>query len=91
MKVNLSSLVSQSMSQESSSEEYAELMAKELRKYIQEARSKQGLSQRSLAKKAGITQKAISTYESGLTVISLPSLFKITKALGIDIIVSQEE
>lgn len=91
MKVNLSSLVSQSMSQESSSEKYAELMAKELRKYIQEARSKQGLSQRSLAKKAGITQKAISTYESGLTVISLPSLFKITKALGIDIIVSQEE
>lgn len=90
-KINLSEVVSKLGVNKDSLEEYTRALSDTLRGYIHSTREAQGLSQRALATKAGITQKAISTYENGLTVISLLSLLKVTTALGIELILSIPE
>lgn len=90
-KINLNEVVTELGVNKDDTEEYTRALSDTLRGYIHSAREEQGLSQRALATKAGITQKAISTYENGLTVISLPSLFKIMTVLDIEVTISIPE
>jgi len=52
-------------------------------KMIRDARKEQGLSQKDLAKKLGISQQIISRVEKGRENISLATLTNITRALGV--------
>ncbi|QAX97508.1 hypothetical protein EfsSzw1_35 [Enterococcus phage EfsSzw-1] len=91
MEINLTETVAELGVNKDDTEEYTRALSDTLRGYIHSTREEQGLSQRALAMQAGITQKAISTYENGLTVISLPSLFKIMAVLNIEVIISIPE
>lgn len=87
-RINLNEVVTELGVTKDDTEEYTRALADTLRGYIHSAREEQGLSQHALATKVGITQRAISTYENGLTVISLPTLFTIMAVLGIELIIS---
>lgn len=87
-KINLNEVVTELGVNKEDTEEYTRAIADTLRGYIHNAREEQGLSQRELATKIGITQKNLSTYENGLTVISLPTLFTIMAVLDIELIIS---
>jgi predicted transcriptional regulator len=51
------------------------------------ARSKKGFSQREFALKIGITQSALARFESGKVNPTLSFVQKITKGLGLEIVV----
>ena len=51
------------------------------------ARTKKGFSQRSLARKIGVTQSALARFESGSINPTLSFLQKITSGLGLKILV----
>lgn len=55
--------------------------AKKLGKKIKVARVELDLNQTDLAKKIGSKQKSISRYENGLSIPSIETLVKISKAL----------
>ena len=55
--------------------------AKKLGKKIKIARIELDMNQTALAEKIGAKQKSISRYENGLSVPSIETLLKITKAL----------
>ena len=60
----------------------------ELASVVKSEREKKGMSQRDLARSAGIGNATISCIESGTaTNISVKTLFAISKALGVNIIV----
>ncbi len=50
---------------------------------IRSAREKQGLSQRDLAQKMGLTFQQMHKYESGQSLISLYRLYQISEVLGV--------
>lgn len=50
------------------------------------ARLQQGLSQASLAKKAGLQQSAVARIESGKANPSLSTILKLTEALGVKLV-----
>ena len=52
---------------------------------IKEMRTRQGLSQKELARHVGVTSSTISQIESNTIHPSLPALFKIAETLGVDI------
>ncbi len=52
---------------------------------IKKARIQSGLSQKSLAKKLGISDKTISAYETGRAIPPMPTLTEISKITGVSI------
>ena len=58
---------------------------------IREERVKNGLSQRLLAKKSGISNTYLSDIEVGRTLPSVSTLLKISKSLGKDISIFLKE
>lgn len=58
---------------------------------LREARKKAGLTQAELAKRAGITQGAISGFEQGTTRPNLETLAAVSVALGITVASLLEE
>lgn len=57
----------------------------ELRKILQEERTRQGLSQQKLANMAGVTKRAIAYWENGERHMSVESADKVFKALNVTI------
>lgn len=57
---------------------------------LKEARTRAGLSQVELARRAGVTQSVISAYESGKRQPALPTLVDLVRASGMDLIVQVE-
>lgn len=57
--------------------------AKKTGKYISDNRKKQGLSQKELAKKLNITDKAISKWERGLSLPDISMLIPLSEILEI--------
>lgn len=55
---------------------------------IHELREKRGLSQRELAERLGTTQSAVARLEAGNVSPSLPTLDRVAKALGVELVVS---
>lgn len=91
MEINLSKTVAELGVTKEDKQAYTRALSDTLRGYIRSAREYQGLSQRALATQAGITQKAISTYENGLTILSIPSLFKVMTVLNIELTITIQE
>lgn len=58
---------------------------------IREEREKQGIGVLELAKKVGVTRRAIQYWESGSRGISLENADKVLKALNISIIIGEGE
>lgn len=59
--------------------------AKKTGKYISDSRKKQGLSQKELAKKLNVTDKAISKWERGLSFPDISMLIPISEILEISL------
>lgn len=59
--------------------------AKKTGKYISDNRKKQGLSQKELAKKLNVTDKAISKWERGLSFPDISMLIPISEILEISL------
>ncbi len=59
--------------------------AKKTGKYICEKRKKQGLSQKGLASKLNITDKAVSKWERGISFPDISMLIPISKVLEISL------
>ncbi|WP_088283780.1 helix-turn-helix domain-containing protein [Kineosporia sp. A_224] len=57
---------------------------------LKEARTRAGLSQVELARRAGVTQSVISAYESGKRQPALPTLMDLVRASGMDLVVQVE-
>jgi uncharacterized protein len=57
---------------------------------LREVRSRAGLSQRELARRAGVTQSVISAYESGHRQPSLPTVAKLIRAAGHELRITAE-
>lgn len=63
---------------------------KEFSKILRENRKQRGISQSELAKKAGLTKRAIQYWEKGEKSISLENADKLFKALGIQITIGTQ-
>lgn len=63
----------------------------ELGQQVRRLRQSQGLSQAELARAIRTTQSAIARLEGGGTVPTLPTLSKLAKALGVELVLSLEE
>ncbi|WP_088317568.1 helix-turn-helix domain-containing protein [Kineosporia sp. R_H_3] len=57
---------------------------------LKEARTRAGLSQVELARRAGVTQSVISAYESGKRQPALPTLVDLVRASGMDLVLQVE-
>ena len=55
---------------------------------LQEARTSQGLSQRELGQRSGLTQAQISRIENGEVDLRLSSLIALVNVLGLDLILT---
>ncbi len=60
-------------------------------KIVQNERIKKGLSANALGKKAGISGRAITYWESGQREPSLESAHKVLKALGVTMVIGKEQ
>ena len=57
---------------------------------LKELREQAGLTQRALAARAGISQRAVSHYEQGLHDPTWPSVLALATALGVDCLAFQQ-
>src|SRR5438552_5013784 len=58
---------------------------------LREARSRAGLSQVELGRRAGVTQSVVSAYESGARQPSVPMLERLVRAAGYELQITVQE
>jgi ribosome-binding protein aMBF1 (putative translation factor) len=76
---------------EDSNETYEYDIYKEIRELVINSRDEQGLTQKQLAKKCGLTQANISNIEKGVSRPTIDSLKKIADALGKRLVIDFSE
>ena len=62
-----------------------------LGKIMKNERMKQGISQRKLAELAGVTERAISLWETGNREMRVSSADKVFRALGVSVVIGEQD